>query len=158
LSGLQGNRKMLFVVDSMLGKLAKYLRIMGYDTAYHPHYTDQRIRELVNEGRVLLTRSHDRALQYQNSILVDRDLGKDQLEVLDRAVGLSRDRTGYFGRCIRCNSPLEKAEEEVARERVPDYVFTTYRGRIQFCPSCGRCYWPGTHRERMVELLEQWGF
>jgi hypothetical protein len=149
---------MSFVVDSMLGKLARYLRIMGYDTAYHPHYTDERIRELVDEGRVLLTRSHERANQYENSILVDRDLVKDQLAVLDSAIGLSRDRTGYFGRCIECNSPLEKAKEEVARDQVPDYVFTTYKDRIMFCPSCGRCYWPGTHRERMLALLEEWGF
>jgi len=155
---LQGNRKVLFVVDSMLGALSKYLRIMGYDTAYHPHYTDQRMSELVAEGRVLLTRSRERALQYEDSILVDRDLVRDQLEVLDRAVGLTRDRTGYFRRCIRCNSPLEKAREEVARERVPDYVFTAHKDRILFCPSCGRCYWPGTHRERMLAILRDWGF
>jgi uncharacterized protein with PIN domain len=149
---------MAFVVDSMLGTLAKYLRIMGYDTAYQPHYTDQRIRELVEEGRVLLTRSRDRAMQYENSILVDRDLVKDQLAVLDRAIGLTRDRAAYFCRCIRCNLPLEKAEEEVAREQVPDYVFTTQKDRILFCPSCGRCYWPGTHRDRMVGILRDWGY
>lgn len=149
---------MPFVVDSMLGALARYLRIMGYDTAYQPHYTDQGIRELVEEGRVLLTRSRARAIQHENSILVDRDLVRDQLEVVDRAVGLTRDRAGYFRRCIRCNSPLEKAEEEAAREQVPDYVFTTQRDRILFCPSCGRCYWPGTHRERMLAILRDWGF
>jgi len=149
---------MAFVVDSMLGALAKYLRIMGYDTAYQPQYTDQRIRELVGEGRVLLTRSSLRAAQYENSILVDRDLVKDQLAVLDRTVGLTRDRKAYFRRCIRCNSPLEKAEEEVAREKVPDYVFTTQRDRILFCPSCGRCYWPGTHRDRMEGILRDWGY
>lgn len=149
MSGFERNRDMPFVVDSMLGALAKYLRIMSYDTEYQPHYTDQRIRELVEEGRVLLTRSRERAIQHENSILVDRDLVRDQLEVLDRAVGLTRDRAGYFRRCIRCNSPLEKAQEEAAREQVPDHVFTTHRNRILFCPSCGRCYWPGTHRERM---------
>ncbi|MFW6148025.1 MAG: Mut7-C RNAse domain-containing protein [Thermodesulfobacteriota bacterium] len=149
---------MLFVADSMLGALAKYLRIMGYDTAYHPHYTDQQIKDLVGQGRVLVTRSQERARQYENSIFVDRDLVKEQLEIVDEAVRLSRDRTAYFGRCIRCNSPLEKAEEEVARERVPDYIFSTYKGRIFFCPSCGRCYWPGTHREGALKLLEQWGF
>ncbi len=156
--GLRGNRDMPFVVDSMLGALARYLRIMGYDTVYQPHYTEQRLRELVEEGRVLLTRSRERAIQYENSILVDRDLVKDQLEVVDRAVGLTRDRAGYFRRCIRCNSPLEKAQEEAAREQVPDYVFTTHKDRILFCPSCGRFYWPGTHRARMLELLRDWGF
>jgi len=149
---------MLFVVDSMLGALAKYLRIMGYDTAYQPHYTDQRIRELVEEGRVLLTRSRERAARYENLIIVDRDLVRDQLEVVDRTVGLTRDHAGYFSRCIRCNSPLEKAKEEVAREQVPDYVFTTQRDRILFCPSCRRFYWPGTHRERMAAILRDWGY
>jgi len=149
---------MRFVVDSMLGALAKYLRIMGYDTAYHPHYTDQQVREMVNEGRVLLTRSHERANQYEKAILVDRDLVKDQLKIVDKAVGLSRDHTVYFRRCVRCNTPLEKADEEVAREQVPDYIFTTYKDRILFCPSCRRCYWPGTHRERALKLLERWGY
>jgi len=149
---------MAFVVDSMLGALAKYLRIMGYDAAYQPHYTDQRIRELVEEGRALLTRSRERAARYENSIIVDCDLVKDQLAVLDSAVGLDRNQERYFRRCIRCNSPLEKAEEEVARDQVPDYVFTTQRDRIQFCPSCGRCYWPGTHRDRMAAILRDWGY
>ena len=149
---------MPFVVDSMLGALAKYLRIMGYDTAYQPHYTDQGIRELVEEGRVLLTRSRERAIQHETTILVDRDLVRDQLEVVDRTFGLTRDCTGYFRRCIRCNSPLEKAGDEVAREQVPDYVFTMQRERILFCPSCGRCYWPGTHRERTLAILRDWGF
>lgn len=73
---------MPFVVDSMIGALARYLRIMGYDTAYQPHYTDQRLRELVEEGRALLTKSRERAIQYENSILVDRDLVKNQLRVV----------------------------------------------------------------------------
>ena len=149
---------MPFVVDSMLGALAKYLRIMGYDAAYQPQYTDQRIRELVEEGRVLLTRNHDRAMHHESSIIVDCDLVRDQLEVVDRAMGLTRDRAGYFRRCIRCNSPLEKAQEEVARQQVPDYVFTTQKDRILFCPSCARCYWPGTHRERMLAILREWGY
>jgi uncharacterized protein with PIN domain len=149
---------MLFVVDSMLGALARYLRIMGYDTAYQTHYADERIQELVGEGRVLLTRSRERAARYENLIIVDRDLVRDQLEVVDRAVGLTRDHAGYFSRCVRCNSPLEKADEEVAREQVPDYVFTTQRDRIMFCPSCRRFYWPGTHRERMAAILREWGY
>ena len=128
---------MPFVVDSMLGALAKYLRIMGYDTAYQPHYTDQGIRELVEEGRVLLTRSRERAIQHENTILVDRDLVRDQLEVVDRAVGLTRDCTGYFRRCIRCNSPLEKAGDEVSREQVP-ITWSQRKGRgFFFAPHAG---------------------
>ena len=149
---------MAFVVDSMLGTLAKYLRIMGYDAAYQSHYTEQRMQELIKEGRVLLTRSQERAARYEHAILVDADLVRDQLALLDSAVGLDRNQAHYFQRCIRCNSVLEKAEEELAREQVPDYVFTTQRDRIMFCPSCRRCYWPGSHRERMAAILKAWGY
>jgi len=69
----------LFVADTMLGKLAKYLRVMGYDTFYQKGYPDQRLSELVKEGRILLTRNHATATQYSNSVFIDHDLVKDQL-------------------------------------------------------------------------------
>ena len=148
----------LFVADSMLGKLARYLRIMGYDTFYQSSYPDQRLSELVMEGRVLLTRNHATARLYSNSIFIDSDLVKDQLEVVDSTLKLTRDHGNWFSRCLICNSPLSKAEGEVARENVPDFVFLKYPERILFCPSCKRFYWPGTHRERMLERLKDWGF
>jgi uncharacterized protein with PIN domain len=147
-----------FVVDGMLGALARHLRIMGYDAEYLSHYSERRLTELVGQGRVLLTRNRERARRSANSILVDCDLLKDQLMVVDEAVRLTRDHKSWFNRCIVCNSPLERAEEEAARGGVPDYVFTTHRERILFCPSCGRFYWPGTHRGRMIERFKDWGF
>jgi len=148
----------LFVADKMLGKLARYLRIIGYDTFYQSSYPDQRLSELVKEGRILLTRNHATARQYSNSIFVDCDLVKDQLNVVDNAITLTRDRRDWFSRCLVCNSPLSKTEGEVARQNVPDFVFFKYHERILFCPTCKRFYWPGTHRQRMLERLKDWGF
>jgi len=148
----------LFVADKMLGKLAKYLRIMGYDTFYQSSYPDQRLSELVKEGRILLTRNHITAAQYSNSIFVDCDLVKDQLKAVDNVITLSRGRRDWFTRCIVCNAPLSKAELEVARQNVPDFVFFKYHERIVFCPICKRFYWPGTHRERMLKRLKDWGY
>ncbi|MBW1673648.1 MAG: hypothetical protein JRJ45_08390 [Deltaproteobacteria bacterium] len=148
----------LFVADTMLGKLAKYLRVMGYDTFYQTGYPDQRLSELVKEGRILLTRNHATATQYSNSVFIDHDLVKDQLKAVDNSLKLTRDRKEWFSRCIVCNSLLSKAELEVARQNVPDFVFFTYHERIVFCPICKRFYWPGTHRERMVERLKKWGY
>ncbi|TET95214.1 MAG: hypothetical protein E3J28_01080, partial [Desulfobacteraceae bacterium] len=147
-----------FVADKMLGKLARYLRIIGYDTFYQSSYPDQRLSELVKEGRILLTRNHATARQYSNSIFVDCDLVKDQLNVVDNAITLTRDRRDWFSRCLVCNSPLSKTEGEVARQNVPDFVFFKYHERILFCPTCKRFYWPGTHRQRMLERLKDWGF
>jgi len=151
-------KQMLFVADSMLGKLARYLRIMGYDTIYQKSYSEQRLSELVAEGRVLLTRSTIRATEYPHAVSIDRDLVKDQLTVLDSNLRLSRNQEKWFTRCSICNSPLSKVDREVAQEHVPDYIFFRYPERIQFCPLCKRYYWPGTHRERMVERLRDWGF
>lgn len=142
----------------MLGKLARYLRIMGYDTAYQRSYSGQGLSELVKEGRVLLTRSTEKATKYPDAVFIDEDLVKDQLRAVNAHLRLTRDRRKWFRRCIVCNSPLSKPDREKAREHVPDFVFFTYPESIQFCPSCRRFYWPGTHRERMVERLKQWGF
>lgn len=150
--------QILFVADSMLGKLARYLRIMGYDTLYQPSYPDRRLSKLVMEGRILLTRNHATARLYTNSIFIEGDLVRDQLKALDSVLGLTRDHRDWFSRCSICNSALSKAEGEVARENVPDFVFFNYHERILFCPSCRRFYWPGTHRERMLERLKEWGF
>ncbi len=148
----------LFVADSMLGKLARYLRIMGYDTFYQSSYSGRRLPELVMEGRTLLTRNHAIVRSYSNAIFIDSDLVKDQLKAVDSTVRLTGDQRSWFSRCLICNSPLSKAKGEVAREHVPDFVFLNYHGRILSCPSCKRFYWPGTHRERTLERLKDWGF
>jgi uncharacterized protein with PIN domain len=148
----------VFVADSMLGKLARYLRIMGYDTFYQSSYSGRRLSELVMEGRILLTRNHAIVRSYSNAIFIDSDLVKDQLKAVDSAVTLTRDQRSWFSRCLICNSPLSKAKAQVARGHVPDFVFFNYRGKILSCPSCKRFYWPGTHRERTLERLKEWGF
>ncbi len=148
----------MFVADSMLGKLARYLRIMGYDTAYQSSYPDKRLSELVMEGRILLTRNQKTVRLYSDFIFIDCDLVKDQLKVVDSTLKLTRNQRDWFTRCLTCNSALSKVDTEVARENVPDFVFFKYPERILLCPTCKRFYWPGTHRERMVERLKDWGF
>ena len=148
----------MFVADTMLGNLAKYLRIMGYDTFYQTSYPDQKLSDLVKDGRIFLTRNKATATQYVNSVFIDHDHVKDQLKAVDNSLTLTRNRKEWFSRCIVCNSPLSKAELEVARQNVPDFVFLTYHERIVFCPMCKRFYWPGTHRERMAERLKDWGY
>jgi len=147
-----------FVADSMLGKLARYLRIMGYDTVYQETYSDQRLSELVEEGRVLLTRSNARFSKYPDSIFIDHDLVRDQLREVDEKIGLDRDQSKWFTRCSVCNSVLSKPDRAVTPEDVPDFVSFTYPQQVRFCPFCKRFYWPGTHRERMSARLKEWGF
>jgi len=150
--------EVLFVTDSMLGKLARWLRALGYDTHYESHWEPGIIDRHVKEGRRLITRQKMRAEEFRDSLLVNSDHVGEQLTELKWMVPLSPDRSDLFSRCLLCNAPLRSIKVEEARDNLPEYVFYQNMGGIRFCPSCGRYYWPGTHRTRMARQLEDWGF
>jgi len=148
-----------FVADAMLGKLAKWLRVLGYDTYYQPGYTPEILASLVGEGRVLLTRHRKRAEQSGHmGVLIHSNHVGEQLSELARALNLKPDPSAWFSRCLVCNVPLSASSEADAREKVPDYIFHQNVNQIRFCPTCGRHYWPGSHRSRMEAQLKRWGF
>jgi uncharacterized protein with PIN domain len=150
--------KLRFVADAMMGRLARWLRVMGYDVLYGPRYDPEVTDRLVAEGRILLSRGRDIIERYETAVLLTADRVGGQLLELKHRLHLSPDPADWFTRCIRCNRPLERAPHERAREGVPDYVFQQAGPDIRFCPSCGRFFWPGSHRERMLRQLETWGF
>ncbi len=147
-----------FVADSMMGKLAKWLRIMGYDTLYQSYYRPGALDQLLKEGRRLLTRHEKRADHYREAILLRPNRVAEQLAELKKRLPLRPDPSRWFSRCLICNALLKHAALEEARENVPEYVFYRNIHSIRVCPRCGRYYWPGTHRMRMIQQLEQWGF
>ena len=147
-----------FIADAMLGKLAKWLRIMGYDTVYQVRYGPGRIQALSHEGRVLLTRDTRSARTHETAVFILSDHVKDQLRQLKEEGCLDLDRRQMFTRCTACNEPLREASVEAAMENVPEYVFSEHLTGIRFCPACRRFFWPGSHRKRMVAQLEEWGF
>ncbi|UCB48371.1 MAG: hypothetical protein JSW56_14670 [Deltaproteobacteria bacterium] len=146
-----------FIADSMLGKLAKWLRVLGYDTMYQPFYEEGVVAESVRRGRKLLSRHEHTVTRYAPSVLIHADHVKDQLIELRNSGIITSHRSEWFSRCLLCNIPLEEAVETDARENVPEYIFYQSASGIRFCPSCGRYFWPGSHRERMVRQLEEWG-
>lgn len=146
-----------FIADSMLGRLARWLRVLGYDTLYQPFYKQGVIGASVREGRKLLSRHRPTVNQYANSMLIRSDRVKDQLYEMKNAGTIISERSKWFSRCLLCNVPLEEADGMDARENVPEYVFYQSASGIRFCPSCRRYFWPGSHRERMVRQLEDWG-
>jgi hypothetical protein len=147
-----------FVADSMLGRLAKWLRALGYDTHYQPFYKGGIIKQLTPRGRMLLSRQRSSIIQYPNSMLIHADHVKDQLHEMKKQINLTSDRSKWFSRCLICNVLLKVAEAGDARENVPEYIFYQSPSGIRACPSCGRYFWPGSHRERMIRQLEKWGF
>lgn len=143
-----------FLVDAMLGSLAKWLRILGYDALYDPRLDDHQLARLARaEDRLLLTR--DTGLVRERgfrSLWVASELLTDQLAQVIRHCGLRIDRA--FSRCPVCNDPLEVVPKDEAWGQVPPFVFQT-QDQFRLCPECNRFYWRGTHWQQMVARLTQ---
>lgn len=145
-----------FMVDAMLGTLAKWLRLLGYDAEYaDSSYPDSEIvRRARSQGRIILTRDRELALHRKgvNAILIESEELGEQLLQLKEALGLDFDRLG--SRCVECNVPLVSISREEARPLVPPYVYQT-QTEFRICPKCGRVYWRATHWEKIQEKLKQ---
>ena len=148
---------MKFVADSMLGKMATWLRILGYDTLYQPLYAEGELAGCIRQDRCLLTRDRSRWQGDDHAVVMDSQRVGEQLKELISRLELQPVRENWFSRCLRCNVLLEDANEEEAQENVPEYVFYQNRGKLKVCRSCGRYFWPGSHRQRMVKQLDLWG-
>jgi len=143
---------MKFIVDGMLGRLAKWLRILGYDTRYDANLDDLQLMRIArSEGRMLLTRDAELARHKGiKALLIESERLEAQLQQVLTTLGLSTDAS--FSRCSVCNEILEEIPKDQAWGQVPSYVFVTQE-RFLFCPNCSRFYWRGTHWERMQEVL-----
>lgn len=148
-----------FLADTMLGRLTRWLRILGYDTAYERHLPDDALIErVVRENRWLLTRdgylAKRKALRGRHTLLTSDHLG-DQLQQLGRDLHLAlKVDAGAASRCAECNAVLEPIPHEEAARRVPPFVAGRHTEFIH-CPGCGRIYWPGTHWTHFLDQLEQ---
>lgn len=145
---------MRFIADEMLGRLAKWLRILGYDTAYIRHIRDSELLRLsVGENRVLLTRDSllIRRRGLKNFLFISYDEPFEQIKQVVREFNIPYP-TEPFTRCVICNTLLEPLTREDACRTVPEYVCKTQEvfGR---CPECHKIYWKGTHYERMERIL-----
>ncbi len=146
-----------FIADAMLGKLARWLRVMGCDVEYFPTIDDGGlVTRAQRSGRLILTRDTlliRRRQARENHFFVREDGYRDQVRQVVEAFAI--DPFAHFlSRCLECNALLVDAAREEAAERVPPYVFAT-QDDFQKCPACGRLYWRGTHRERMAEELKR---
>jgi hypothetical protein len=147
-----------FVADCMLGKLAKWLKILGFDVLYFSKAEDSELVEVARrEDRVLLTRDTgliERTAKRPNRLFVRSDDWEDQVvQVLDD-LGLWDDVRPNT-RCIECNLPLKALTRERARNLVTPFVLER-ASSFALCPGCNRVFWQGTHygdMERKIERL-----
>jgi len=140
------------LLDGMLGRLAKWLRLLGYDAAYDNQADDLELaRRARAEGRVLLTRDRELAgRRGLRTLLVRSDVLEEQVEQTVEELGPPSQTA--LSRCSLCNEPLQATTPEEVAGRVPPYVLRT-QPRFRICPSCGRVYWAGTHLDHMRDYL-----
>lgn len=148
-----------FFADAMLGRLARWLRMLGYDTSYEKVISDEAlITRVLAEQRWLLTRDGDlvqrKVLRDRQTLIVSDHL-QDQLRQLRSELHIKfdlSDRTA--SRCAACNNTLKEIPHEKAALTVPAYVANLHARFVQ-CPNCGRIYWPGTHWTQMLTCLQE---
>jgi|PlaIllAssembly_1097288.scaffolds.fasta_scaffold160621_2 hypothetical protein len=142
---------MKFIADRTLGKLARKLRILGFDALYWRGGTLGRAAEAAQaEGRMLLTRSRKIREKPEglDIVIVEANDPRDQLQELLKKLSLTAEPEKFFRRCLLCNEELRPLDREGAEGRVPDFILQVYQV-FHACPRCRRVYWPGTHYERM---------
>jgi uncharacterized protein len=143
-----------FIVDAMLGRLARWLRTLGYDSIFDPELHDPELVTLAAaENRILLTRDRHLVshLRPARALLIASDSPMDQLRQVVEECRLRLPRV-LFTRCLVCNGILREATASEVEEMVPE------RSRelghpVMFCAACGRIYWRGSHSRRMRAAL-----
>lgn len=148
---------MKFLADRSLGRLSRWLRILGYDAVYWRGEADRSfLRAAEREGRAVLTRRRDVLARQQPGVvlLVESDRVEDQIAEVLGKLNVKPAPDAFFTICLECNLPLSPVDRDDVRERIPEYVYRTQR-EFRLCAGCGRVYWPGTHRERALSMLRR---
>jgi len=141
-----------FVVDEMLGSLARWLRIMGYDTTYERDRADKDILAIaLREGRILLTRDVQLSQRAApGSLLIDSPDLDEQLKQVTLAFGLKAGEE--MTRCTMCNGDLKAVSKEEAAGKVPDGSLES-NDEFFTCTRCGKMYWKGAHWKNIRQRL-----
>jgi len=143
-----------FLADAHLGGLARFLRMMGFDTLHENAFADEEIRRLAEEEkRIVLTRDREllKCREIARGCYVRALKPESQLREVAARYGLAACARP-FTLCLSCNRPLEPVDKAQVADRVPEPVLELHE-RFVRCPGCGGVFWPGSHYERMLSAL-----
>ncbi len=149
-----------FIADANVGKLAKWLRMVGFDTElFNGRDDSDMIAKALREGRVLLTR--DTGVMARRVIIngdikgifINTDRLTDQIQQVIDTLHLDKKQFKPLTRCLECNETLVPVDKADIKNRVPPYVFKTQKQFVE-CPICHRVYWKGTHWQAMRRRIE----
>jgi uncharacterized protein len=146
-----------FITDASLGRLAKWLRILGYNTVVFPNKSGREmLRKAAIEERIVLTRRKDmieRQFSGQLCLITDIKVGNQLNDVINK-YSLKINRQKMFGICLECNEKLYHVARDEVRDLVPPFVFENCAEYNQ-CPRCRKTYWAGTHQRNALEFIKK---
>jgi len=147
---------MKFILTKELGRLAKWLRILGFDTFYFKEEKPSSlIIQALREQRIILSRNqHLPKSKGVKIILIKNEKLKDQISEVLEKLKIKPDEEKMFSRCIICNEELITLEKESVKDKVPEYVFKTQKDFVA-CPKCKRIYWQGTHWGNVSQIIKE---
>ncbi len=147
---------MKFLCDRMLGTLAKWLRIYGYDTFYADNgMDDAKLLEMSKkENRILITRDKtlNQVARRENIKTIEIKTTDIDEQINAVLVEIKLDKKKILSRCILCNTKVEEIKKEDVKEKVPERVFNN-NDKFWFCKKCNKIYWKGSHYEKMMEKI-----
>ena len=145
-----------FSADRTLGKLAKWLRILGFDTNIEVDVPADRFYSHLEKDRIVLTRTEAIRKQLRSThrlVFITSNHLELQLKQVITEIGIGLADTRPFSRCIRCNVPIVDAAPEDVCSLIPDYICETHN-EFRKCLQCKRIFWPGSHTRRSLERIE----
>jgi len=155
-NSVEPDDSMKFIVDSMLGRLAKWLRILGYDTLYDASMDDEELFFTAHlEKRILLTRDGElaRRMNEKYCTFIYSERVKEQVKQVMAKYNLHPVEQ-VFTRCTLCNGLLTEIDRDSVKHRVPDLVYVTVE-TFAYCRNCSKIYWPGSHLKGVKQILDE---
>ncbi len=144
---------MRFVCDAMLGRLAKYLRVLGFDAEYARDDAVLERFKREEKDRIFLTR-RKKTQNFPRVVLVKSDSAREQLREIKELIRSEVARELTLNRCIECNKELFEVDKTEIEILVPEFIYHQYDG-FKHCSSCGRVYWEGSHTKGLDRLIEE---
>jgi len=145
---------MIFLCDLMLGKLVKYLRILGFDTIYITSVAELDRYKDEYSPPIFFTKRRKQKVPYSNCIFIESNDVFSQLSQIRDIIKPHINGKTLMKRCIQCNIPLNDAEKDDIEGLVPEFIFHTY-SIFRTCPVCRKVYWKGSHAEHMEKWIKE---
>ena len=152
---MDGDKEIRFTAEMTLGKLAKWLRLLGFDTVYSANIAGEQLIDAARD-RILLTRTkriRDMKTAKERIFIVSNH-PFEQLKEVVLALGIAKKDIRPFSRCVQCNASVRWVDKEAVRGKVPDFIWETHDA-FHTCRHCRKIYWSGSHVQHSRDIIKK---